>query len=126
MARVARLLLADRVEPVQMGMRRPRDSGVVAAVACAYPAEPINVASPLRSRLLGDVLRGAEDGAQDILGGISLRAGGDRVSVRLVEVTKAEGVVSYLGVVRCLLQLPNGFVQVNGAVTRRASPATPA
>jgi hypothetical protein len=57
----------------------------------------MNVVGQLRSPICGDVLRGAEDGAQDILGGIGLRAGGDRVGVRPVEVAEADGVMRYLG-----------------------------
>jgi hypothetical protein len=78
----------------------------------------MRAASQLRSPIFGAVLRGAEDGAQDILGRISLRAGGDRVGVRPVEVAEADGVVCYLGVVRCLLQLASGFVQVDAAGAR--------
>ncbi len=47
--------------------------------------------------------------AQDILGGIDFRAGGDRVRVRPVKVAEADAVVSDLGVVRCLLKLPSSF-----------------
>jgi hypothetical protein len=63
----------------------------------------MSAASPLRSPIAGDAARGPQDGAQDILGGIGLRAGGDRVGVRPVEVAEADAVVSYLGVVCCLL-----------------------
>ena len=50
----------------------------------------MSVASMPRSAIAGDAARGAQDGAQDILGGIDLRPGGG--------------------------QLPGGFVQVNAAV----------
>jgi hypothetical protein len=73
-------------------------------------------ASLQRSPIAGDAAHGGQDGAQDILGGIGLRAGGDRVGVRPVEIAEADAVVSYLGVVGCLLELPGGFVQVNAAV----------
>ena len=63
----------------------------------------MSVARLLRSPIPGDAARGAQGGAQDILGGISLSAGGDRVGVRPVEIAEADAVVSYLGVVRCLL-----------------------
>ncbi len=63
----------------------------------------MSVASLLRSPIDGDAARGAQDGAQDILGGIGLRAGGDRVGVRPVEIAEADAVVSYLGVVCCQL-----------------------
>jgi hypothetical protein len=62
----------------------------------------MRVATESRSAIFGDALRSAQDGAQDILGGIDLRAGGDRVGVRPVEVAEADAVVRYLGVVRCL------------------------
>ena len=51
-------------------------------------------------------------GAQDILGGSGLRAGGDRV----VQVAQADAVVGDL--VCCLLQVPRGFVQVDAATRR--------
>ena len=63
----------------------------------------VSVASQLWSPICGEVLPGAEDGAQDMLGGIGLHAGDDCVGVRPVKVAEADGVISYLGVVRCLL-----------------------
>lgn len=60
-------------------------------------------AASCRSPIFGDVPAGAQHGAQDILGGIDLRAGGDRIRVRLVEIAEADAVVRYLGVVRRLL-----------------------
>ena len=48
----------------------------------------MSAASQVRSPVCGDVLRAAQDGAQDILGGIGLRAGGDRVGVRPVEIAE--------------------------------------
>src|SRR6266571_3172159 len=35
-----------------------------------------------------------------------------------VEVAQADGVISHLGVVRCLLQLTGGLVQINGVIDR--------
>ena len=63
----------------------------------------MSAASLLPSSIAGDAARGAQDGAQDILGGIGLRAGGDRVGVRPVEIAETDAVVSYLGIVCCLL-----------------------
>jgi len=73
-----------------------------------------------------------QGGAQDILGGSGLRAGGDRVGVRPVQVAQADAVLGDLGIVCCLFQLPCGFVQVDAATGRfrdrhdcRAAPANP-
>jgi len=68
-------------------------------------------ASRLRSPIAGDAARGAQDGAQHIRGGIGLRASGDRVGVRPVDIAQADAVVSHPGVVCCLLHL---VVQVAG------------
>ncbi len=57
-----------------------------------------------------------QGGAQDILGGSGLRAGGDRVGVRSVQVAQPDAVVGDL--VCCLLQVPRGFVQVDAATGR--------
>jgi hypothetical protein len=35
-----------------------------------------------------------------------------------VEVAQTDGVISHLGVVRCLLQLTGGLVQINGVIAR--------
>ncbi len=49
------------------------------------------------------VSAGSRNVRDDILGGIGLRAGGDRVGVRPVEIAETGAVVSYLGIVCCLL-----------------------
>jgi len=58
----------------------------------------MSAASLPPSPIAGDAARAAQDGAQDILGGIGLLPGGDRVGVRPVEIAEADAVISYLGV----------------------------
>jgi hypothetical protein len=93
------------------GLARPTAAtGVSLPVGAADSRCPLatgtcamSIASLLRSPIAGDPAPGAQDGAQDILRGIGLRASGDRVGVRQVEIAEADAVVSYLSVVCCLL-----------------------
>jgi hypothetical protein len=77
--------------------RRPGPDS--APQACSRNVRAGRRAPSRRSPIFGDVRAGPQGGAQNILGGIGLRAGGDRVCVRPVQVAEADGVVGYLGVV---------------------------